>query len=112
MLSSLDGLGQTNMPVEVFIAKYTELSRKSLAYSLNVGGTGHRQSELPLRTHGEPVKFFIRQASISVTLRIGQRSQHKSIFHLLTGLKLHGLIETTVRQIGFGFAHGISLLCG
>jgi len=48
---------------------------------------------LTLGSHGKPVKFFIGQASIGMTLRIGQRSQHKSVLHSLTGLKLQRLIE-------------------
>ena len=93
----LDRLGETDMTVEMFVAKNTQLPGKPLTYGLHMRSTRHGQTELTLGTHGQPVKFFIRQASIRIALRIGQRSQHKSVFHLLTGLKLQRLIKATVR---------------
>jgi len=63
----------------MFVSEDAELTGKSLANCLDMGGTGQGHRKPARGAHRQPPVFVVRQAPIRMTLLIGQRRQNKAI---------------------------------
>ena len=81
--------------LQVVIRVTVQLSGKTLANSLHVGGAGHHQAETAPGPHGQPAILVIGQATVLVALQIGQRRKHETVLHHSATVETHWLKQVS-----------------
>jgi len=76
-----DQCGHAGQALDMVIRENAQLSRKTLAIGLHMGGGRHGGAKAALGPHFDPVEFHIGQRAILVALGIGQGRQHETVLH-------------------------------
>jgi hypothetical protein len=122
----LDGAGEPRQPFQMLVAEDAELTCKALADGLDMRRAGHGEGEAAVGALGQPVEFFVGQASVRMALLVGQRffmagprARESGSNSLVTGIAdvltwrararhafadLAALRNGHPRKAGFGFA--------
>jgi len=77
----LDVRSEASKPRDVRVVETTKLPRKPLTHRLHVSGARHRQAEVPVCPHREPLVLVVRQCALGVALHIGEWGQHEAVLH-------------------------------
>ncbi|MCJ7873846.1 hypothetical protein [Phaeobacter sp. J2-8] len=96
--------GQSGQTFQMLIPENAQLTGPGFADLLNICRTGYGKTKIAFCPFHQPPVFVIRQRAVLVALLVGQRGQHKAVFHSFTLFKGNRLVKIAhvIRSTRFG----------